>query len=219
MGIVTKYMFIPLLLLIILLGGERTAETIQIAGTLVDSIQKINIEDVTVELYTRKIENGIYSANYDLASSINTSADGRFSFELSNRTWASIKLFFLKEGYFNWEYEIEGDILKRDMGIDEVYNMQAKAWLQFSIKNGSPTDSNDLFDFRLINAPDNCQECCSSDNNTYLGMLVNEDFICLAIGHQDVIVQWNKIKADVQTGGTDRFFASAFDTTLIEYVY
>ncbi|MBT7827090.1 MAG: hypothetical protein HN600_10900 [Bacteroidetes bacterium] len=52
MGIVTKYMFIPLLLLIILMGCERTAETIQIAGTLVDSIQKINIEDVTVELYT-----------------------------------------------------------------------------------------------------------------------------------------------------------------------
>ena len=57
------------------MGCERTAETIQIAGTLVDSIQKINIEDVTVELYTRKIENGIYSANYDLASSISTSAD------------------------------------------------------------------------------------------------------------------------------------------------
>ncbi len=203
----------------ILASCNKDSEEVSLGGNLISLNEGVKIEGVLVEIYTRKIESGIYSANYELHGTTNTDANGDFHFDLPNKSWASIKLLFSKEGYFNWDYELEGDLIDDTEGYYESFSLEPKAWVKFALKNNQPVDENDHFDYRIVNTTRNCDACCTSAKRLFQGDLVNEEFICLVVGHQELLIQWNLLKGGVQTGGTDNYFITAFDTTLIELFY
>ena len=200
-------------------GCKKKEETIVISGNLVDSNQGIDIEGVKVELWAQKLESGIYSAHYDNHGTEFTDQQGKFSFDLENNTYASVKLTFSKSDYYSWEYEIDGDVIKSNYFHNETYQMQPKAWLQISVKNENPVDLQDYFDFKILNGFTDCEFCCTGEIMIFRGMDVNEDVICQMVGHQDILIRWNSKKAGKQTGDTKSVFIPAFDTLKLELVY
>ena len=131
----------------------------------------------------------------------------------------SVKLSFSKDNYYSWDYEIDGEVLKNDFLHHETYQMQAKAWLQFIIKNESPVDSGDHFDFRIMNGYTDCETCCSNETMIFTGTDIDQEFICQMIGHSDVAIRWNSRKGGEQKGDVELIFIPSFDTTKVEFVY
>lgn len=218
-----KHLFIILTALIglsVILGScKKEEESIIVSGTMVDPRQGTDLEGVKVELWAQKIESGIYSAHYDSYGTVTTAGDGKFRFEIENQTYASVKLSFSKTNYYNWEYEIDGDVIKNSMLHDETYQMQAKAWIEFYINNQNPVDSQDSFEFRILNGFTECENCCTGETLRYTGAFVEETFICQMIGHEDVVIRWVSRKGDSQTGKDELVFIPSFDTTRIEFLY
>lgn len=214
---------INLFLLVLIFGFlsscHKNEEFVSIAGTVLSLNENSTVANVKVELYTRKIESGIYSANYDLFEIIESDEDGKFEFLLPNKTWSSVKIFFSKDGYFNFEHEIEGDILRSSAGFNEDFNLDPKAWLKFKIQNIDTALDSDIFDYRILNGTRNCELCCTSTRQVFEGVGVDVETICKVIGHQEILIHWNTTSDGVTTGKQEIYFVPAFDTTLIEFHY
>lgn len=203
----------------ILCSCHKNIDFISVAGTLISINENITVQGVKVELYTKKIESGIYSAYYDLFDTIETDANGQFDFHLPNKTWASVKVYFSKSGYFNLEHEIEGDLLRSSVGFNEDFNIDPKAWLKLKIKNVDSSFVDDIFDYRIVNGTRNCDACCDSSKKLFEGKNVDEEIICRVVGHQEIMIHWNQTVEGKTTGRQVIYFVPAFDTTLIEFYY
>lgn len=219
----SKSCYISLVLILVLFGilgsCHKNQEFIKIGGTVVSLNENSMVAGVKVELYTRKIESGIYSANYNLFEIIESDENGKFEFLLPNITWASVKVFFSKEGYYNLEHEIQGDVLRSSGGFNEDFNLDPKAWLKFKIQNIDTSSENDMLDYRILNGTRSCDACCTSSRKLFEGENVNVETICRIIGHQNILIQWNTTVNGVIVGKQEMYFVPAFDTTLIEYYY
>jgi len=212
-------MILLILLAISVSFCRKNEEVIVISGKVIDQGQNNPLEGARVELWAQKVESGIYSANYDSYGAAITDNEGNFSFDLPNNTYISVKLNFSKTNYYAWEYEIDGEVLRNDFLHHETYQMQAKAWIQFIIRNGDPVDSGDYFEFRIMNGYVDCENCCTSETMIFTGTGIDQDFICQMAGHTDVAIRWNSRKGGEQKGNTELYFIPSFDTTRVEFVY
>ena len=97
--------------------------------------------------------------------------------------------------------------------------MQAKSWIEISIKNENPVDSQDYFDLRIMNGFTDCEFCCTGEILKFYGTDVDQVIICQMIGHTEAAVRWNKKKGGEQTGDVDLIFLPALDTARVEYHY
>jgi hypothetical protein len=199
--------------------GCRKHDTLLISGLVTDPNQAVSLGGVTVELWTQRIESGIFFANYDLAGTSISGTDGRFSFELDYKSYTGIRLIFAKAGYYGSTADLNADQIKKEGGIDAQYQMLPKAVLEIHVVNASPFDSEDYFEFRLMNGFNNCEVCCKSDKYQFYGTQIDQVILCQVIGYQDIMIQWAKHKNGEQTSKTDIYFIKAFDTTGIEFSY
>lgn len=217
----------PLFLLIIIILGflpalnscAKKGDPILLGGTVESLNEGKTLEDVKVELYTRKLESGIFNANYLFFDSTRTDIEGRFHFEIEDASWFSFILYFSKSGYYNWDHEMDGDVIRQEGFSDEVYSMDPKSWVEFIITNLQDSDGQDVFEMRLLNGTRNCEDCCSGEKLIYRGKNIHENWICQLTGHQEIIVQWSKVIDENRTGGNDMYFVPAGDTVKIEYYY
>jgi len=201
-----------------LLGCTRH-ETLVISGNLEDPNQGIPVGGATVELWTQRIEAGIFRANYDLAGTRITDTGGRFSFEMDYRNYTGLKLIFAKAGYYGWTLELNTEEVKSEGGVDARYQILPKAVLQIHVLNAQPANEQDYFEFRLLNGFTSCEVCCKSEMYQFSGMTIDQEVLCQIIGHQNILIRWSKRKNDEQVFRTDTFFIKAFDTTRIELIY
>ena len=203
----------------IILTGCTKHDTLVISGLLTDPNQAIPVGGATVELWTQRIESGIFIANYNLSGTSISGTDGRFLFEIDYKSYTGIKLIFAKAGYHGWTVDLNAEKVKDDGGIDAEYQMLPKAVLEIHVVNDNPYDSDDYFEFRLLNGFTNCEACCKGDKYQFFGTQIDQIILCQVIGHQDIMIQWQKHKNGEETSETDIYFIKAFDTTGIVLSY
>lgn len=206
-------------LCVLLLSCSKKDDGIVISGTIIDSNQGVDIGGVSVEIWAQKIESGIFSAHYDNYGTQITDEKGRFSFNLENQTYASIKLTFSQTYYYYWESFIDGREVNNKYLHDETYEMQPKAWIEFVVKNINPIDLEDYFEFRIMNGTTECEFCCENDLIIFSGMEVEQEWLCQMVGHTNINISWNSRKGGTQKGDKKIIFLPAFDTTRVELLY
>jgi hypothetical protein len=204
---------------VILAGSCKKEEYMEISGLMTDPNRAGPVQGVRVELWTQKLESGIFSANYHLEGSLETGIDGRFSFNPAFKNYTSVNLIFSHDNYFGWETTVNADVLLNNRKHFAEYQILPKAWIEFHVVNADPFDNGDYFDFRLLNGFTGCEECCRSEKYQFAGMAVDQMILCQIAGHQNVLIQWSKRKDDEQVFKTDLFFIEAFDTTKIGFTY
>jgi hypothetical protein len=207
------------LLILVAFFGCRKSDHYFVSGLLFDPKQGIEIEKAKVEVWTQQLKSGVFEANFKLAGEQLTGRDGLFGFELESEKYTAVKLKFSKGGYYGLEIQVNPENLLQDDGYYAEYEMLPEAWIKFHIVNNEPFDTNDFFEYRLLNANISCEDCCTEDRLQFFGLEVNQYFFCKALGHHDLIVQWTKRKDKQQIYKTESFFIKAFDTTLIELYY
>jgi len=206
-----------ILLLGLLLNGCRKENFIPVSGLITDPNQAIPVAGVNVEIWTQQIESGIFSANYILAGTIITGSDGKFLLNLENENYTGIRLIFSKEGYFGWETDLNLDLVKNDHRYFAEYQLLPKATLQIRVKNSKPYNSDDYFEFRILNGYSVCEACCKGEKYQFAGMDIDLTIDCQTVGHQNIIFQWSKRKNGEQIFKTEIHFIKAFETTVIRF--
>ncbi len=209
---------LPGLLFLTLLGCKKDTEYI-ISGRLIDPNQSINIEGASVEVWVQRIMSGIFEADYKLAGEQKTGSNGSFQIKLESGNYTGVKMIFSKKGYFGWETQLNLETLKNNNGLNAYYQMVPKTFLKIHVFNQVPLDASDYFDFRLLNAYTNCEECCKGQDYEFSGMDVNQTLQCLSSGNTELILQWTRRKNKEQVVKTESIFTKAFDTTKIEFIY
>lgn len=205
--------FVAISLLSLLSYSCRKEDLITVSGLLTDPNQGKPVAGVKVELWTQQIDAGIFSANYVLASSDSTGSDGKFLFNLENKNYTGIRQKFSKAGYFGWDADVNMDKLNADNGFYAEYQLLPQARLQIHVKNVSPVNSSDYFEFRIMNGYTVCEECCKGEKYQFAGMEIDQTIECLTAGHQDIYIQWSKRKDDEQIFKTESYFVKAFEIT------
>jgi hypothetical protein len=203
----------------IFLTGCTKNENLTISGLLTDPNQAIPVGGTTVELWTQRIESGVFLANYSLMGTVISGTDGRFQFEMENKNYTGIRLIFARAGYFGWTLDLNADQVREEGGIDAVYQMLPKAVIEIHVVNDYPVDDNDYFEFRLLNGFTDCEACCTGEKYKFFGTQIDQVVLCQVIGHQDIMIQWQKQKNGEQISSTDVYFVKAFDTTGIVLSY
>jgi hypothetical protein len=220
---VFKYSLAVRFVLIVIMGcmhnGCRKDSSISVSGLITDPNQAIPVEGVKVELWTQQIEAGIFSANYIQAGTASTGSDGRFLFNIDNKNYTGIRLIFSRDGYYGWETEVNLDKLKNDLSHYAEYQLLPKALLQIRVKNNEPFNSDDYFEFRILNGYSSCPECCKGEKYQFTGMVVDQTITCQTAGCQEILIQWSKRKNKEQIFKTENIFIKAFETTNIELNY
>jgi hypothetical protein len=206
-------------LIFITLSGCKKGDQYYVAGIVKDPNQGIDVAGVSVEVWTQRIKSGVFEADYKLAGQQTTGEDGKFQFELESASYTGVKLIFSRDGYFGWEAPVNVAALTKEPGQYTQYQMLPKAWILFHIYNRDPFDSADYFEYRLLNAYSDCDECCQEELNQFYGMEVDQNVRCISAGYQDLVVQWSKRKNKEQVFNTESFFIKAGDTTRIELIY
>lgn len=203
--------------LAMLLSCEGRKEGIPVSGQVRSLHEGILLPDVLVELHTRKIESGIYTANYQFFDSVRTDPDGRFSFLLPSESWASVMLYFSKGGYYPLEFEKEGQVLVSEEGLHEIFGLDAVSWIRFHVQNAQPVNAQDRLEIRLMNGVRDCEACCSDAKLVFQGMDYDEEWFCQVAGHQNLLLQWSQNRGASRTGGTRNVFVAAGDTVDIHF--
>jgi hypothetical protein len=203
----------------LLLNNCRKDDLIPVSGLVSDPNQAIPVEGVTLEIWTQKIESGIFSANYTLSETTKTGPDGRFSFHLENKNYTGIRLIFSKDGYYGWTAEVNIEKLKTDHSFYGEYQLLSKAWLNIRVKNDQPFSSDDYFEFRMLNVYTSCDQCCKGEKFQFTGMEIDQSITCQTSGGQTILIQWSKRKNGQQVFRTDSYFIPAFNTTEILLFY
>jgi hypothetical protein len=203
----------------ILMMSCRKENFIPISGLITDPNQAIPVENAKIEIWTQHIEGGIFEANYTLISTVTTGLDGTFLFNLENKNFTGIRLIFSKQGYFGWQADLNIEKVKSSQSYYAEYLLLPRARLHIRVVNSFPVNSNDYFEFRILNGYSDCEECCKAEKYQFTGLNIDQTIDCQTVGHQFTLIQWSKNKNGEQTSKTESYFINAFETSEIELKY
>jgi hypothetical protein len=206
-------------LLLLSLSGCKKEAPYVISGQMIDPNQSIYVGGVKVELWVQKVKSGVYEANFQQVDEQVTGSDGKFVFKPESASYAAIRLVFSRKGYFGWQVEVNTSSLTKEEGQYIQYQMIPQAWIAVHVVNSQPFDSGDYFDYRLMNAYTDCDQCCSENKYQFFGMEIDQTVNCMTAGAQDLVIQWSKRKNNEQILKTQSFYIQPFDTTRIDLEY
>jgi len=202
-----------------LLSNCRKDNLVVISGQIIDPNQSGPVSGAKVEIWTQYIEDGIFMVNYVLDGTLLTGTDGKFLFNLKEKSYTGIRLVFSKEGYYGFESALDLEQVKNGNGYADEYFMLPQARLNISIRNIEPFNADDYFEFRILNGFSGCEFCCKSDRYQFYGQDVDQVIDCHTSGHLDLQIQWTRRKNGEQVTGTKSYFIKEFETNFIELHY
>lgn len=189
-----------------------------IEGRVTDSAGGQGVQGVFVSLSQKALEDGAFVAAFQPVSSVVTSGDGFYRFEFKRANASAYRLEFNKALYFPTYVDINPDLLRPDIPFAQETSLDPVAWARTIIRNNLPESLNDLISFNYVNADFACS-CCSNEQLTLSGMLVDTSFICALPGNYKLKYFINVEKDSSGYVQLDSIICSPFDTTYIDISY
>lgn len=209
-----------LLIIICIFSCKKKAdEKMTVSGQVKDPFQKINIENVSVNLYTKKIESGTWNASYTLLQSGNTDENGHFSFSFDAIRASNYKINLSKAKYFDSEIEINPENVETGKDFNQDYVFYSEAYLKINIKNYYPYNDQDQISFKISKGFLNAEGCCRDTLSTYTGANVNQFKKCKVYGSQMITFEWIVTKHNTPIFHKDSILSVPFDTTNYNIFY
>ena len=216
-----KFILLTKLLLMMMLltnSCKENKNSIIISGIVEDPNHQIRLENVTVNLYSQKIESGAYSSNFQLDETTVTNSRGEFSFSQPLSYTPVFELKFEKDNYFSFSEEFSSEEFTNSEYTNQ-YEMFPEGYLKLHIKNVYPNFAGDILIYSFPEPELYCNDCCSNSDHKFTGKDIDEYIICKTCGNQDIILNWFVNENGNPSDFSENVFITAFDTTnfLIEY--
>jgi hypothetical protein len=214
-----KYSLLFFLISIIIISCKKKEENYAISGSLSDPYQNIQVSGADVTLLAQKIESGMLNANFEEISSMQTDANGNFSFEFDVAAYSNYKLEIRKDNYFIKDVEINPNHVKKNEVYNDSYEIFSEAWLSLNIINNYPADITDNIAVSILHDAAGIYDCCSDSTASYEGTGVSENIVCKTYGGHTVTINWTVTSGGESNVFTQNVTCTAFDTTSFTISY
>lgn len=196
---------------IIFLSCKRKEENILILGQIYDYERNVPLQNVQVVLSGKKIESGSWSSNFSKLGSDITDAQGNYSIEIENTKASDFKIELTKDNYYFLSTEYKTDDISKGKNVFN-YRLHSIAYVKLFIKNSIPFSAQDFFTYNISNFNNNCIECCTDSNYTFVGQNVDEIKKCKTYGAYNLIIKYTVRKNNEINEYTDSLLTIPFDT-------
>ena len=197
---------------ILFFSCKRKEEHIIVIGQTFDNEQNVPLQNAKITLYGKKIESGSWTSSYSTLGTDFSDAQGNYSIEIENIKVSDFKIEITKDNYFTDIAEYKSDDISKG---DNVLNfrLHSIAYVKLYIKNSNPATTQDLFKYKITNFENNCFECCTDSNYTFVGQNVNESKKCKTYGAFNLIINYSVRKNNKINEFVDSILTTPFDTT------
>jgi hypothetical protein len=198
---------------------KKKNDTVKFTGTVTSPNEQSPVADAFIELQCQEISNSTWNANYSTVVYGSTDANGAFSFSFKSTRAAAFRVVINKDNYYEFAEEIDPDNLEGGDGYSAYYCIYPKAWLKLHIKNTSPYDAADYFDYKLLNGTLTGAGCCGDSLHSFAGITIDTLSKCSVTGHQNIIIKSHVTKHNIPHEYYDTVFVTRFDTTSFDLFY
>ncbi|MCF8295433.1 MAG: hypothetical protein K9I34_05140 [Bacteroidales bacterium] len=193
-------------------------QLVELKGTVTDSYQLTELENVEVKLYVNEMVNGSWSTNFVYKESAFTDSKGKFSLSIPFVYTTAYRLDIQKDEFFPESYEIlEGDFENNAFSGEFILHPQATLHMHF--KNGFPYNNQDLISYRLAGWEALYDDCCPAGFRGFVGEDVDETVTCKVIGGANYTIEYIISRNNNQNVGTKEVNCPPFETTNCEIIY
>ena len=215
-----KRYFILFLLAIFVFGCKKNKDSkMTIVGNVSDNGNGNAVAGSVIKLYYKPYQNGVFMTTYSFLTSTTTDASGNYTFLTEKPATSDFKFVVETSNYFNTEKVINPDnlSLKEDNTIN--FKADASGSLLIHLKNNTPYDTNDYFQFQTLGLNYSCSTCCSSSPIVKIGNVVDTSFTCMRYANRFINFTWFKTKNGITTLKNDSVYCGQGIVTNLDVFY
>jgi len=201
------------LLLIILVSCKKKSNEIIITGIVADNVSAEYLSNVNIVLSGKVIESGKWTNSYSQLATSSTDNNGKYTIKLDAVRVSEYKLSFSKDNYIDEIKIMQPDDISTDNENTINVNLYLKSFLNLSVKNKYPVNSNDYMSFKLSGNFKSCTSCCSNEKFEFSGTDINQNILCICPSNQNIIINWDVLKGGSVNSYSDTIFIGQGDTT------
>ncbi|WP_070137324.1 hypothetical protein [Crocinitomix algicola] len=184
-------------------------------GKVTNQLDNSAVNDATVNLGQRKVQNGGTSPDFYQAASVNTSQSGVYDITIDREMVSAFEFEVKKENFFDMVFERTTASITTD-GVNSIdIELEPKSWVEFDIENLFPEDD-DHFRLFTIGFKENCAGCASNAGQNYYGDL---DTVIRYVTTAGKYVKFTYINVNSGESTTDSVFTTPFETITYPIVY
>lgn len=185
-------------------------------GVIVDEVQDIPLQGVSVEFYQIPFSSSLSTSNYQLAGQTTTDVGGFYQIAFPREKSTQFKLDLSIDNYFEHSETFISEDISSDKENIMNASLEPKSWVTFDITNAPPSAQTDEFTLVLYNYREGCDGCATDDYN-YLNGIVDTMITYTSTAGQ----YFNFMVINVTTGQSslDSVFMTPFDTATFQLDY
>ena len=172
-----RFFLILLLMFSFFNSCKKEKPNFTIKGIVTDNTFNKALNQAVLNLY--EIEVG--SKKSTLVSTINSDANGNYSFNFPRNKVEKYLITVSKENYFNTEYEINFSALTTNSDNIRNFDSNAKSWVNIHFDN-QDNDLSKTIEFGIQEGKTDCEECCP-DTRRVLTKITDTNIVCINNGN------------------------------------
>lgn len=218
----SKILFSALILFvsILLSCNKRENGKIIIKGSVYDSRSGIYVDNASVNLATKKVNQGVYSSTYSNLSNSRTDASGKYEFDFKFEKYLDYRMLIRKENYIEKTQIVSGDYTSINVPLlMPTIDLIPSGYYKVRVKSQFPFNNNDFMRFQILNANFNECDCCRNIIFTHTGTSFDTTYKCISYAQQYLYFKLETVKNGVETIKIDSVFIVKGDTTFAEVLY
>jgi len=203
----------------VLTSCKKNKDDIEISGRVFDSSNNQYLADAKVKLGGNGIQSGVYTPGFTDIASVQTDANGNFSFTVKKDKSDSYRLTVSKDQYFPQVFEFSSAVFSQSTTFTKDIEMPAAGTLQVRIRNAYPDDFDDKIVFYFSNSDLSCIECCTNIHRTGNGPAFDSTITCKFYGNKKIVLLRSVTKNQQTNVFFDSLYCPAFSTAAYEILY
>jgi hypothetical protein len=210
---------ISILAVFVLTSCKKNKDEIEISGRVFDSSNNQYLADAKVKLGGNGVQSGVYTPGFTDIASVQTDANGNFSFTVKKDKSDSFRLTVSKDQYFPQVFEFSSAVFSQSSTFTKDIEMPATGTLQVRIRNAYPDDYDDKIVFYFSNSDLVCLECCTNTHRTGNGPTFDTTITCKFYGNSNIVLLRSVTKNQQTNVYFDSLYCPSFSTAEYEILY
>jgi len=218
---ILKKIFSLIILAVILLHfscNKDDNKTLTVSGRITDANQQIAVADAEVSFWASRLQNGTYNPNLTNLLTVNTDANGNYSFTVTKEKDALYRITVSKSKYFGLSNDINVDDLAAGSHILN-YSILPEAFIKLHVKNVNFYDNSDFIGYSFASQQPVGINCCNNQPTIGLGFAYENTLFCKTFGAQKIKIEWTVKKNQINSVHDTMIYCVPFDTTKFDLIY
>lgn len=205
--------------LLLSLSCKKKATQVIFSGRVLNGATSVPISGAKVTIASTSVQSWVYNANFQDIESVETDAQGTFSFNIDRAAASAYRLYVFKNNYFESIIVINADEVS-DVDIhDETIDLFSEAQINIKVHNQTPFDAEDKITYKILEGAYSCSNCCPTSYLHGFGENYDTTFTCKTYGSLNFVVESMITKDNSTVQRFDSVFVLPFQENDLDIYY